>query len=119
TVDETITATKYIGNGAIINLDINTATKNITVRSDLFTALTVVSVTYDPPSLATATQQSTTVTLTGAKLGDNVSASFSNPLQGTRMWAEVTATNTVTVYHRNDTGVTVDLPNGTLTVKIV
>lgn len=76
------------------------------------------TVTYDPPSLATATQQSTTVTLNGAKMGDAVSVSFSNPLQGTRMWGEVTATNTVTVYHRNDTGAAVDLASGTLTVKI-
>ena len=74
---------------------------------------------YDPPSLVTNTQQSTTVTLTGAKLGDNVSVSFDKPLQGTRIWAEVTAENTVTVYYRNDTGVTVDLPSGTLTVKVV
>ena len=79
----------------------------------------ITTVTYDPPSLATATQQSTTVTLTGAKMGDAVSVSFSNPLNGTRMWAEVTATNTVTVYHRNDTGAAVDLASGTLTVKIV
>ena len=79
----------------------------------------VASVTYDPPSLATAAQQSTTVTLTGAKLGDNINVSFNQPLQGTRMWGEVTATNTVTVYHRNDTGAAVDLPSGTLTVKIV
>ena len=79
----------------------------------------VAVVTFDPPSLATATQQSTTVTLSGAKLGDTVSAAFNKPLQGTRMWAEVTAVNTVTVYHRNDTGVAVDLPSGTLTVKIV
>ena len=79
----------------------------------------IATVTYDPPSLATAAQQSTTVTLTGAKLGDNVSASFSNPLQGTRMWGEVTAANTVNVYHRNDTGAAVDLAGGTLTVKIV
>ena len=35
------------------------------------------------------------------------------------MWAEVTSADTVTVYHRNDTGVAVDLPSGTLTVKIV
>lgn len=77
------------------------------------------TVTYDPPSLATATQQSTTVALTGAKMGDAVTVSFSNPLQGTRMWGEVTATNTVTVYHRNDTGAAVDLASGTLTVKIV
>lgn len=118
-VDTAITTSRYIGNGAIINLDINTTTKNITVRSDLFTALTVASVTYDPPSLATATQQSTTVTLPGAKVGDTVVVSFSNPLQGTRMWAEVTAADTVTVYHRNDTGVTVDLTSGILTVKII
>lgn len=75
--------------------------------------------TYDPPSLATATQQSTTVTLTGATVGETVTVSFDKPLQGTRMWAEVTSTNTVTVYHRNDTGVAVDLASGTLTVKIV
>ena len=81
--------------------------------------ISTATVTYDPPSLATATQQSTTVALTGAKMGDAVTVSFSNPLNGTRMWAEVTATNTVTVYHRNDTGAAVDLASGTLTVKIV
>lgn len=75
--------------------------------------------TYDPPSLATNTQQSTTVTLTGATVGETVAVSFDKALQGTRMWAEVTSTNTVTVYHRNDTGVTVDLPSGNLTIRIV
>lgn len=76
-------------------------------------------VTYDPPSLATATQQSTTVTLSGAKLGDTVAVSFNKALNGTRMWGEVTAADTVTVYHRNDTGAAVDIASGTLTVKIV
>lgn len=75
--------------------------------------------TYDPPSLATATQQTKAITFAGANVGDNVSVSFNQPMQGTRMWGEVTAPDTVTVYHRNDTGVTVDLPSGTLTVKIV
>ena len=77
------------------------------------------TVTYDPPSLATGTQQSTTVILTGARLGDIVNVSFDKTLSGTRMWAEVTSPDIVTVYHRNDTGATVDLPSGTLTVKIV
>ncbi|MCU4373719.1 right-handed parallel beta-helix repeat-containing protein [Acinetobacter variabilis] len=77
------------------------------------------SATYDPPSLATATQQSTTVTLTGAAIGDNIAVSFDKDLQGTRMWGEVTSTNTVTVYHRNDTGVTVDVGSGTLTVRLI
>ena len=48
-----------------------------------------------------------------------VNSAFNQPLQGTRMWGEVTAPDTITIYHRNDTGVTVDLPSGTLTVKIV
>lgn len=77
------------------------------------------SVTYDPPSLADGTQQNTTVVLTGAKLGDNVNVSFDKPLSGTRMWGEVTSANTVTVYHRNDTGADVDVASGTLKVKLV
>ena len=77
------------------------------------------SLTYDPPSLAAAAQQSTTVTLIGATVGNTVAVAFNQPLQGTRMWGEVTSANTVTVYHRNDTGAAVDLASGTLTVKIV
>lgn len=79
----------------------------------------IASVTYNPPSLTNGTQQATTVTLTGAKLGDNINVSFDKPLSGTRMWGEVTSINTVTVYHRNDTGNTVDVVSGTLKVKLV
>ncbi len=77
------------------------------------------STTYDWAALAAGATQFTTLSLLGAKLGDAVAVSFNKALQGTRMWGEVTAVDTVTVYHRNDTGVTVDLPSGTLTVKIV
>ena len=77
------------------------------------------SVDYNPPALTTATQQKNTVGLKGVKVGKLVNVSFNQPLQGTRMWAEVTAPDTIMVYHRNDTGVTVDLPNGTLTIKII
>lgn len=72
--------------------------------------------TYDPPSLATGSQQSTTVSVPGVRLGDVVACSFSLDLSGTRMWAEVTASGVVTVYHRNDTGATVDLSSGTIKV---
>lgn len=80
---------------------------------------TPTKVTYDPPSLATGQQQSTTVTVNGAVLGDMVSCSFNKSLNGSRMWAEVTAANTVTVYHRNDTGATLDIASGTLTVSLL
>lgn len=75
--------------------------------------------TYDPPSLAAGAQQSTTVTLVGAALGNTVLCSFSKALNGTRLWAEVTAANTVTVYHRNDTGAAVDIAIGLLKVAVV
>lgn len=74
--------------------------------------------TWDPPSLANGAQQSTTVTATGAAIGDFAEVTFGNALSGTRMWAEVTAANTVTVYHRNDTGGAVNLASGTLRVEV-
>lgn len=83
-----------------------------------FRRILTASTTWDPPSLATATQQSTSFTLSGANLGNAAQVSFTNALSGTRMWAEVTAANTITVYHRNDTGGTVDLASGTLRVYV-
>lgn len=82
-------------------------------------APSVTTVPYNPPSLTNGTQQATTVTLTGAKLGDTINVSFDKPLSGTRMWGEVTSIDTVTVYHRNDTGAAVDIVSGTLKVKLV
>lgn len=77
------------------------------------------SVAWNPPSLNTATQQTTTVTVTGAALGDHVeSVSFSLDLQGTTLNGYVSAADTVTVVHRNDTGGTIDLANGTLRVRV-
>jgi hypothetical protein len=72
------------------------------------------SKTFDWPDLATATTQSTTVTVTGAALGDFAEVSMSVALSGTRLWGEVTAADTVTVYHRNDTGGNINLASGTL-----
>ena len=72
------------------------------------------SKTWDPPSLASGAQQTTTVTVTGAALGDAAEASFDKDLAGTTLRAYVSAANTVTVVHRNDTGGAVDLASGTL-----
>ncbi|WP_409342618.1 hypothetical protein [Paenibacillus sp. MBLB4367] len=74
---------------------------------------------YDPPSIPTDTQTSTTLALPGAVMGDIVVCSINRALNGMRMWAEVTATDTVTIYFRNDTGFAIDLANLTIAVKIV
>lgn len=73
---------------------------------------------FDWPSLATGAQQSTTVTATGAALGDFAEASMSVDLAGTALRAYVSAANTVTVVQRNDTGGAIDLASGTLRVRV-
>lgn len=76
------------------------------------------SATFNWPSLATGAQQTTAAAMTGAALGDYAAPSMSIPLNGTHLWAEVTAADTVTVYQRNDTGAPVDLASGVLRVRV-
>lgn len=68
----------------------------------------------DWPSLAAGAVQSTTLTVTGSQIGDTVDVSMSIALSGTRIWGEVTAAGTVTIYQQNPTGAAVDLASGTL-----
>jgi hypothetical protein len=76
------------------------------------------SKTFDWASLATGAQQTTTVTVTGAALGDFADASMSISLGGTILHAYVSAADTVTVVQRNDTGGAVDLASGTLRARV-
>lgn len=75
--------------------------------------------TYDPPSLATGAGQTTTLTVTGAVVGDFVQVSFSLNLQGIRMFAWVSAADTVSVRFENNTGGTIDLASGTIQVRVI
>jgi hypothetical protein len=76
------------------------------------------SATYDPPSLLTLTGATTTVTVTGAVLGDFALASFSLTLQGITVTAYVSASDTVSVRFQNDTTGTIDLASGTLKARV-
>lgn len=76
------------------------------------------SATYDPPNLADGAGASTTVTATGAALGDYAIASFSLDTQGITVTANVTSANTVTVRFQNETGGAIDLASGTLRVRV-
>lgn len=75
--------------------------------------------TWDPPSLISGANANTTVTVTGAALGDTVLSSFSLDLQGMRMTSYVSAANTVAIALTNITGGTIDLASGTVTAKVI
>lgn len=70
--------------------------------------------TYDPPSLADGAGDTTTVTVTGAALGDMATASFSLATSGITISAWVSATNTVSVRFQNESGGVLDIGSGTL-----
>lgn len=76
------------------------------------------SATFDPPSLADGVGTTTTVTVTGAALGDFAEAAFSRDIQGITVTAWVSAANTVSVRFQNESGGTIDLASGTLRVRV-
>lgn len=73
--------------------------------------------TFDPSSLLTLTGQTTTITVTGAALGDIAVGSFSLDLQGIQVTYYISATNTCSARFFDATGGTVDLASGTLKCK--
>lgn len=76
------------------------------------------SATYDPPSLVDGAGVTTTVTVTGANLGDLAHVSFGLDLQGILMTAYVSSANTVSVRFQNETTGTLDLASSTLRVRV-
>lgn len=75
--------------------------------------------TWNPASIANGANDSTTVTVTGATVGQPAFAGFSSvTTSGWIISAFVTATDTVTVTLRNTTGGAVDLASGTVTAKV-
>ena len=72
------------------------------------------SATYNPPNLVDGAGVTTTVTVTGALLGDIAWATFSLDLQGITVTAWVSASGTVSVRFQNESGGALDLASGTL-----
>lgn len=77
------------------------------------------SATYNPASLADGDGATTTVTVTGAALGDFAQASFSLDLQGVQLTSWVSAANTVSVRFQNESGGVIDLASGTLRARVL
>lgn len=77
------------------------------------------SATYDPANLVDGAGATTTVTVTGAVLGDMVTGvSFSLDLQGITLTAYVSAADTVAVRFQNESGGAIDLASGTIRVRV-
>lgn len=75
--------------------------------------------TYNPPSLLTgAFSAITTVSVAGAALGNKAEATFSLDCQGVIFNAWVSSAGVVSVVLENETGSTIDLASGTLTVFV-
>lgn len=100
----------YLGSGV-------TGTTMIGCSGGLATILAG-SATYDPASLSDGAGVTTTVTATGAAVGDFAEASFSNDLNGITLTAWVSAADTVSVRFQNESGATRDLAEGTLRVRV-
>lgn len=88
-------------------------------RMAVDTTVREVAVAWNPPLLGVNALQTATVNLTGARVGEPVSVSFDTSLQGSLLWAAVTANDTVTIYHKNTNSTPVDLALGTLRVKLI
>lgn len=75
--------------------------------------------TYDPGNLVDAAGVTTTVTVTGAVLGDLCLVSFSLDLQGITLTSYVSVADTVSVRFQNETGGAIDLGSGTLKALVI
>ncbi len=100
-------------------VDLNTNIEAIeTTLATAFPAPLSGSATWDPASLLTLTQASTTITVAGAALGNRVSVAFSLDIQAQTLTAYVSSANTVTIVLFNSTNGTLNLGSGILTVKV-
>lgn len=76
------------------------------------------SKTWDAASTADGAQATTTVTVTGAELGDYVEVSMGVSLVLATLTGYVSAADTVTVVLQNESGATLDLASTTLRARV-
>lgn len=76
------------------------------------------AVTYDPPSIPAASEDTTTVSVPGAVVGDFVEVAFSQAIGVIELDAYVSAAGTVTVRFRNRSGGAINLSSGSLRVRV-
>lgn len=75
---------------------------------------------WNPPSLTDGSVATTTVTVTGASVGNNCNVGFSTNgvIGGINTGCQISAANTALITYDNESGVTQDNATGTLTVGV-
>lgn len=110
TINQTVSSTM-----ATLNTTVGTISTSVTAA---FPPPLTSSATWNPPNLASGASTSTTITVTGAVLGNFVQPSFSLDLQGMQLTGNVSSANTVTAVLSNLTGGSIDLASGTLKARV-
>lgn len=90
-----------------------------TLSSGIVPTMLKGSTTWDPGSVASGGTTTTTLTVTGAVLGDFILCSFNQSLAGLVLTGYVSAPDTVTAVLTNPTGGAVDLASGTLRAAVI
>ena len=93
---------------------LNALLTDITAVRTVLAGILTGSATYDTASLVDGAGATTTITVTGAVLGDFVLVSFGVDLQGISVTAYVSAADTVSVRIQNESGGTLDLASTTV-----
>ncbi len=92
---------------------------DITAIRTVLAGILTGSATYDAASLADGVGATTTITVTGAVLGDFVIVSHSVDLAGITVTGYVSAADTVSVRFQNESTGTLDLASGTLRALVL
>ena len=110
TADNTVTVTLWNRHSASKDIAAGNIFVTVKARTHIWA-----QVEWDPASLTTGTGDEEVLVLTGVRLGDVAEyVSFSKPLQGMHLKANVTATDAGLARIENETGSTVNLNNGIL-----
>lgn len=115
-----IAATNGIGSHADDKALMTAFLADITAIRAVLAGMLSGSATYDAASLVDGAGTTTTVTVTGAALGDFVvGVSMGVDLAGITVTAYVSAADTVSVRLQNESGGTIDLASTTLRVRVL
>lgn len=98
---------------------LNALLTDITAVRTVLAGILTGSATYDTASLVDGAGATTTITVTGAVLGDFVLVSFGVDLQGISVTAYVSAADTVSVRIQNESGGTLDLASTTVRALVL